>query len=137
MVLFQMIIQVAVRPMTDSFWFRRKVQIETSVIFTSCELCSQSIELFRRRLARVPSGRQLPFANRVHHFHARKRTPGRPKRFEPQHGAGEPFHRPMVLFHNIIEIFRMADNDGRLISLVVVRNRRRIRAAFIDRDFLR
>src|SRR4051812_9272629 len=43
----------------------------------------------------------------------------------------------MVLFDNIIEIFSIADNDGRLMSLVVVRNGCGIGLTLIDRDFLR
>ena len=73
----------------------------------------------------------------MHDFYAGNRTPRRPERLEAEHGTRQPFHRPMVLFHHIIEIFRMADSDGRLMSLIVVRNRRRIRATLIDGDFLR
>ena len=72
----------------------------------------------------------------MHDFYAGDRTPGGPKGLEAEHGTRQPFHRPMVLFHHIIEIFRMADSDGRLMSLIVVRNRRRIRATLIDGDFL-
>jgi hypothetical protein len=85
----------------------------------------------------IPRACQLPFANRVHDFNAHNRTPRRPERLEAEHRTRNPFHGSMILFHNIIEIFRMADNDGRLMSLVVVRNRRRVGPTLIDSDFLR
>ena len=43
----------------------------------------------------------------------------------------------MVLLHDIIEILTVADNDGRYVSLIIVRNRCPVRATLIDRDFLR
>src|SRR6266850_1170534 len=71
--------------------------METSGIVTNCDLRSQSIELLRRRVWHSPCGHQLSLANRVHDFHARKRTPRRPKRLEAQPRTCDPFHRPMVL----------------------------------------
>ena len=73
----------------------------------------------------------------MHHFHAGDRTPGRPKRFETEHGTRQPFHGSMVLLYNIIEILALPDHDGRLVNLVVVRNRRRVAATLIDGNFLR
>jgi hypothetical protein len=49
----------------------------------------------------------------------------------------EAFHRTTVLFHDIIKILAMADHNGGLVSLVVARNRCRIRATLIDGNFLR
>jgi hypothetical protein len=43
----------------------------------------------------------------------------------------------IALPHNIIEIFRVTDNDGRLLSFIVVLNGCRIRATLIDGDFPR
>jgi hypothetical protein len=39
----------------------------------------------------------LPFANRVHHFHAGKRTVGRPKGLEAEHRTREALHCTMIL----------------------------------------
>ena len=43
----------------------------------------------------------------------------------------------MILLHDIIEVFGVADNDGGLVNLVVVFDRRRVAATLIDGDFLR
>jgi hypothetical protein len=93
--------------------------------------------LLCRRLGSGACGRQLPFANRVHHFYASNRTASRPKGLEPEHGTREPFHGSMVLFYDIIEIFRVADDDRGPVRLVVVRNRCRIRATAVDGNLLR
>ena len=82
-------------------------------------------------------GHQLPLAKRMHDFHARDRTARRPKRLEAQHRACDPFHRPMVLFHNVVEILAVADNDGRLVGPVVMFDCCRVRSALIDWDLLR
>ena len=84
-----------------------------------------------------PRGSQLPLAKRVHDFNAGNRTPGGPKGFEAEHGTRETFHRARILLHNIIEIFGAADNNGCLMSLVVVLNRCRVAPTLIDGDFLR
>jgi hypothetical protein len=60
----------------------RNFQLQTSEIITIGDLCSQGIELLCGRLWPVPSGRQLPFTNRVHDFNTGDGTAGRPKRFE-------------------------------------------------------
>ena len=57
----------------------------------------------------------------MHDFYPRDRTAGRPKGLEPEHGTRQPFHCSMVLLHDIIEIFGVADDDGGLVRLVVVR----------------
>ena len=109
----------------------------TNEIVTFGDLYGQGIKLRRRRSRSVPSSCQLPLANRVHDFNAGNRTPGGPKGFEAEHGTREPFHGSMVLLDDIIQILGVADHDSRLVRLIVVRNCCRVRAAFIDRDFLR
>src|SRR5262245_50133456 len=79
-----------------------KVQIETSRIVASCELCSQRVELLCWSVGHGCGGFQLSLAKRMHDFHTRDRTPGRPKGLKAEHGTREPFHRAMVLLHNII-----------------------------------
>ena len=111
--------------------------MRTSEIITYCYLCSQGIKLFRWRLERIPRACQLPFTYGVHSFYSGDRTPGGPKGFEAKHGTRESFHGVMVLLYEVIEIFRVADNNGCLLSLVVVLNRCRVAPTLIDGDFLR
>ena len=43
----------------------------------------------------------------------------------------------MILLHEVIEIFRVADDNSRLVNLVVVRDRCRVATTLIDGDLLR
>jgi hypothetical protein len=70
-------------------------------------------------------------------FYASDRTPGGPKGLEAEHRTREPFHCAMVLFHDIIQIFAVADNDGCLMRLVVVRDRGGVAATLVDGNLLR
>lgn len=36
----------------------------------------------------------------------------RPERFEAQHGSGSSFDEAVILFHNIVEIFTLANLDA-------------------------
>ena len=80
---------------------------------------------------------QLPFAYCVHDFNPRDGTPRTPERFEAEHRSHYPLYGSMILLHDIIEVFGVADNDGGLVNLVVVFDRRRVAATLIDGDFLR
>ena len=62
---------------------------------------------------------QLPLAKSVHDFYAHDRTARRPKGLEAEHRVREAFHRPMVLFYEVVEILGVADNNGRLVSPVL------------------
>ena len=115
----------------------RKFLMGTNDIITIGGLCAQGIKLLRRRSRFVPCSCQLLFANRMHDLNAGNRTPGGPKGFEAEHWTREPFHGAMVLLNDIIQILGVADYDRRLVRLIVVRNCCRVRATFIDRDFLR
>ena len=59
----------------------------------------------------------------MHRFYAGDRTPRRPEGLEAEHRMRQSFHRSMILLHDVIEIFRVADDNGGLVRLVVVRNR--------------
>ena len=48
-------------------------------------------------------------AQHVSQFDAEEGGLRRVKRFEPEHGPGDPLHRAMVLFDHIVEIFDLAD----------------------------
>src|SRR5688572_1168863 len=54
---------------------------------------------------------QLPFTNPMHDCYAGDRTPRRPEGLEAEQGTREPFHRSMVLLHEVIEIFRVANDE--------------------------
>ena len=73
----------------------------------------------------------------MHSFYARNRTPRRPEGLEAEHGTRQPFHRPMVLLDNIIEVFTVPNDNGGLVHLVIVPNRCGIRTTLIDGDLLR
>ncbi len=72
----------------------------------------------------------------MHNFFAGDRTAGGPKGLEAEHRMCDPFHRSMILLHEVIEILGVADNDGGLMGPVVACNRCRIRPTLIDSDFL-
>ena len=72
----------------------------------------------------------------MHDFYAGNRTPSGPKGFEAEHGTRQPFHGAMILFHEVIEIFRVANDNRGLVRRVVVRDRSCIAATLIDGDFL-
>jgi hypothetical protein len=91
--------------------------METSRIVTLCDLRSQGRELLRRRLRRGPGGRQLPFANGLHDFHARNRTPSRPKGFESQRRVKDSFHSSMILFDSLNENDKNVCSPGGLVGI--------------------
>ena len=48
----------------------------------------------------------------VHQFDPDQRVLSRRKRLEAEHGAGDPLHASVVLFHDVVEVFDLADGDG-------------------------
>src|SRR5918999_482836 len=106
-----------------------------SEIITLCYLCSQGIELLCRRLRPVLPDNQLSLVNGMHNLDPSDCATRCPKGFEAQHGPSEPFSCSVILLHDIIEICGVADHDGRLRSVIVVRDGCRVRAALIDGDF--
>src|SRR5262245_13228855 len=96
--------------------------MKTSQIITFCYLRSQRIELLCPRWTRGLCRLQLPLADSVHDFHASERTAGRPNGLEPEHGPREPFHCSVVLLHDVIQIFGVPDNNGRLVQSVAALN---------------
>ena len=55
----------------------------------------------------------LAFDNHVHQLDAAQKDSGTAKSLESQHGSRSSLDRPMVLPDQIVEIFRLADPDGR------------------------
>lgn len=66
---------------------------------------------------------QLSLADDMHEFNARNCTAGRPQGLEPQYRPRQPFHGPMVLLHEIIEILALADGDPGVVGPIVPLNR--------------
>src|ERR1700739_3124865 len=108
--------------------------MKTSGFITFCYLLSQSIELLCRSLGRGPCASQLSLANRMHHFHPRNRTPGRPEGLEAQHRANNPVDRTMILLHEVIEILALSDSDAGRVDPVVPLNRRGVAGTLVDGD---
>ena len=74
----------------------------------------------------------LPLGDHVHEFNATQQDAGAAKILESQHGAGTTLDRPMVLFHDIIEILGLTDFDGRLTLGVHGVQSGQIGATFVD-----
>ena len=100
-------------------------------------LRSEGVEQFGRSEA-LFSGlhHQLSFLDHVHEFDPNQRVLGCVKRFEPQHGPCHPLHSSMVLFHDIVEIFHLADGDGGAVLLVVALDGRFIGRTPVNGDLL-
>ena len=73
----------------------------------------------------------------MHDFNASNRTARRPKRFETQHGMRDTFDRSMVLLHEVVEIFRVAEDDSRLVGPIVALDRCAVRTTLVDGDLPR
>jgi hypothetical protein len=74
----------------------------------------------------------LSFRDHVHDLNAGQKDPGTAKRFESPHGPRSSLDRPMVLLDQIIEIFGLADLDGRFTIGIDRFERGEIGAAFVD-----
>ena len=70
----------------------------------------------------------------MHDFNTRDGATRCPKRFEAEHGMREAFDRSMVLLHEVVKIFGVANDNGRLVDLVVVLDRGGVAATLINRD---
>src|SRR4051812_43596864 len=68
----------------------------------------------------------------MHEFNAAQQDAGTTKILKSQHGSSTPLDRPMVLFHDIVEILGLADLDGRLTLGVHGVQPGQIGTAFVD-----
>jgi hypothetical protein len=116
--------------------FCRKFCVWTRSAFSLELLCCQRIELVGGRARLLPIVDQLPFLDHVHQLDPRQSALCSPKRFEPQHGPGDPFDGAMVLFDDIIEIFHLADDDRGPVLRIIASDGSRIGLAAIDGDLL-
>ena len=80
---------------------------------------------------------QLPFFEHVQELDPHQRGLRCFKRLEPQHGTGDPLDGSMVLFHNIIQIFHLTDDDAGAVLLIVTLDGRLVGRTPIDGDLLR
>ncbi|MGF6785763.1 hypothetical protein OKW27_000076 [Paraburkholderia sp. 35.1] len=74
----------------------------------------------------------LSFGDHVHNLNAGQKDPGTAKGLEPQHGPRSSLDRPMILLDQVIEIFGLADPDGRFTTSIDRFERGEIGAAFVD-----
>ena len=70
----------------------------------------------------------------MHDFYAGDRTPSGPEGLETEHRTREPFYCAMILLDEIIKELGVANNDSRLMYLIVVRDRYCIAPTLINRD---
>jgi hypothetical protein len=96
------------------------------------ELCSR-----RKTLVSPPLDPQLLFLDHVYEFDPDQRVVGRCKRFESEHGTGDPFDCPMILFDDVVEIFDLADFYRSTMFLVVTLDGGFIGVTPVNRDRLR
>ena len=82
-------------------------RLETKLFWAS--LCRQSIELFKNSLI----GRlvMLFFSKHMVQLNSSQGRICRMKGFEALHRLGNFFNKPMILLHNIIEVFNLANRD--------------------------
>jgi hypothetical protein len=100
-------------------------------------LRGQAIELFSRSEAFISSlYDHLSFLDHVHEFDPDQSVLSCSKRFEPQHRPCHALYGSMVLFHNIIKVFYLADRDGRAILLIVTLDGGFIGLTAVNRDRL-
>ena len=74
----------------------------------------------------------LPFGDHMHQFDPGQQDSGTAKSLEPQHGPRSALDRPMVLLDQIVEIFGLADLDGRFTIGIDRFERGEIGTAFVD-----
>ena len=67
-------------------------------------------------------------------LHAGEGTLGSLEGFESEHGTREPFDGSMVLFHDIVQVFHLPDDDGRAMRLVVALDRGFIGVTAVNGD---
>jgi hypothetical protein len=74
----------------------------------------------------------LSFGDHMHNLNAGQKDPGTAERFESQHGSRAALDRPMVLLDKVVEIFGLADLDGRFTIIIDGFECGEIGAAFVD-----
>jgi hypothetical protein len=99
---------------------------------------SQGVELLGGGAAVCPFlPCQLAFPQQVHELNPSYGTLGGVERLEPQHGTGEPLHAAMILFHDIMEILHLTDDDRGAVFRIIAPDGGRLGLAPINRHLLR
>ena len=70
----------------------------------------------------------------MHHLDPRQRVLRRPEGFEAQHRPNDPFHCPVILLDDIVEILRLAKLNGLSLLAVVALDCGCIGATLLNRD---
>ena len=100
-------------------------------------LSSEGVEQYGRSEALFSDLQpHLSFLDHVYELDADKCVLRCLERFEPEHRPCDPFDGSVVLFHEVIEIFGLADNDRSAMFLVVALDRRFVGRTPIDRNGL-
>src|SRR5262249_45605374 len=74
---------------------------------------SQGIELFGQcEVLRPGLSHQLAFLQHGHELNADQVGLGCLKRLESEHWTGGPFHCPVILFDDVVEVFDLVDFDA-------------------------
>ncbi|MGF6482812.1 hypothetical protein QFZ91_005039 [Paraburkholderia sp. JPY419] len=68
----------------------------------------------------------------MHHLNTRENDARTPKILEAHHWSDDPFDRPMVLFHEVVQVFVLPDPDRGFALGVDGVKCGQIRAAFVD-----
>jgi len=101
-------------------------------------LGSQGVEQFGRSAALVSLlDHQLSFLDHMHEFDTDQRVLSRHKRLESEHRTCDPFYCSVVLLHDIVSIFDLADRDRCPKLLVVALDGALIGVTAINGDGLR
>jgi hypothetical protein len=80
--------------------------------------------LFGRGEALISSfDHHLSLLNHVHELNPNQRSLGGRKRFEAEHRTGDPLHAAVILFHHIIQIFHLPNDDVGPMRLIVASDR--------------
>ena len=79
---------------------------------------------------------QLAFLQHMRELDAGQRALGRVKRFEAEHGTGDPLHAAMILFDDVIQIFHLAEDNRGPVLRIIASDGGRIGLAAIDGDRL-
>jgi hypothetical protein len=74
----------------------------------------------------------LPLGDHVGHLDATKQATCAPEIREPEHGAGKPLGRAVILFDDIVQVLRLPDLDGCFALGVDGFQRSHTSAAFVD-----
>jgi hypothetical protein len=74
----------------------------------------------------------LPLLQHVHGLDTGNQFLCAPERLEPQHAVGDPFHRPLVLLNDVVEVFGLAQSNIQAGVIIDAANGSGVGATFVD-----